>query len=248
MKNYKFIFYFLFKLNNYKLITPFCNKIYYQHNDYFLKNKLNYKFLKPRFFLKLNMYFNVFYNNNKFKNNYNFKLMSNENNIYFNKNFINFFYSLTFNKNNFIILDSDYSHIYPLYKFIFGISALQLKKNFFFLKPLYFTRKNWLYLFLKFCCDNKISLIFVSDYEYYVNFYKNILEFDCSVSAIIPYTYAHHFIDYPLYTPVINNLIKLLYTSAIIQIYFQSYNYINYYNKYIYLNFFTKYIDFLKSN
>lgn len=172
--------------------------------------------------------------------------MFNKNNIFLNKNFINFFYYLSFNKGNFIILDSEYSHIYPLYKFIYGLNTLQLYKNFFFLKPVYFTRKNWLYLFLKFCNDNNVNLIFISDYDYYVNFYKNIIEFDCSISAIVPYTYAHNFIDYPLYTPYINNLIKLLYTSALIQIYFQSYNYFNLYKKYLYLNYYTKCMKFIK--
>lgn len=172
--------------------------------------------------------------------------MYNINNYYLNKNFLNFFYYLTFNKGNFIVLDTDYSHIYPLYKFIYGLNTLQLYKNYFFLKPIYFTRKNWLYLFLKFCSDNNINLVFISDYDYYINFYKNIIEFDCSISAIVPYTYAHNFIDYPLYTPYINNLIKMLYTSVLIQIYFQSYNYFNFNKKYLYLNYFTKCINHFK--
>lgn len=236
----------MFNLNNYKIITPLYTKNFYKKNDYYIKNKFNHKFIKPLFYVKLNNYFNVFYKNIKFLDNYNSKLIFNKNNSYLNKNFLNFFYYLTFNKNNFIILDSDYSHIYPLYKYIHGLNTLQLYKNYFFLKPIYFTRKNWLYLFIKFCLENKISLVFISDYEYFINFYKNITEFDCSVSAIVPYTYAYDFIDYPLYTPYINNLTKLLYTNTLVQIYFQSFNYYNFYKKSLYLHYFNKYINCFK--
>jgi len=111
-------------------------------NEFFIKNRPNNFFIKPKFFLKINSYFNVFYKTLKITNNYNFKLMYNINNYYLNKNFLNFFYYLTFNKGNFIVLDTDYSHIYPLYKFIYGLNTLQLYKNYFFLKPIYFTRKN----------------------------------------------------------------------------------------------------------
>lgn len=142
LKNYKFIFYFLFNFNNHKLITPILSKNLYKNNDYFIKNKINNKFIKPKLYLKLNNYFNIFYKNIKFKDIYNYKLMFNKHNIYLNKNFINFFYSLVLNKNNFLILDSDYSSIYPLYKFIYGSNNLELYKNYFFLKPVYFTRKN----------------------------------------------------------------------------------------------------------
>lgn len=248
LKNYKFIFYFLFDLGKFKIITPFYNKNLNKNNDYYITNNIVNKFIKPKFYLKLNNCFNVFYKNIKIVDDYKSKLIFNKQNFFLNKNFINFFYSLTINKNNFIVLDSEYSHIYPLYKFIYGANTLQLYKNYFFLKPIYFTRKNWLYLFLKFCQDNKVSLIFISDYDYYVNFYKNILEFDCSISAIVPYTYAHTFIDYPLYTPYINNLIKLLYTSSLIQIYFQSYNYFNFHKKYLYMHFFIKYVNCINPN
>lgn len=89
--------------------------------------------------------------------------------------------------------------------------------------------------------------MFISDYDYYINFYKNILEFDCSISAIVPYSYAHNFIDYPLYTPYINTLIKLTYISALTQIFFQTYNYNNFYKKYLYLNYFTRFINYFNS-
>lgn len=129
-------------LNNFNLVKPFQNKHLTNYNNYNLKSNLKIKFIKPKFFLKLNSYFNVFYKNLKFINNYNSMLIFNKDNIFINKNFVNFFYSLLFKKKNFIILDSDYSHIYPLYKFIYGVNSLQLYKNFFFLKPIYFTRKN----------------------------------------------------------------------------------------------------------
>jgi hypothetical protein len=66
-------------------------------------------------------------------------------------------------------------------------------------------------------------------------------DFDCSISAITPYNYTDDFIDYPLYTPIINNLVKLVYFSVLSQIYFNSYNYINYFFKINYINYFFKY-------
>jgi hypothetical protein len=123
-------------------LKPDLKKIPYRNNEYYITNKIKNKFIKPKFLLKLNSYFNIFYKDAKVIDEYSFKLMFNKDNYFLNKSFLNFFYSLTFNRNNFIILDSDYSHIYPLYKFIYGLNTLQLYKNFFFLKPIYFTRKN----------------------------------------------------------------------------------------------------------
>lgn len=160
---------------------------------------------------------------------------------FFNKNFISFFFDFNLKKKNFLILDSGYSHIYPLYKYIFGLNTLSLYKNFFFLKPVFFTRKNWSYFFFKFCKYNKINLLFIADFDYFINFYKSLLEFDCSISAIVPYNYSDSFIDYPLYSNVINNLIKITYFSILSQIFFYSLNNINMYLKYIYLNSFYKY-------
>lgn len=162
---------------------------------------------------------------------------------YFNKNFISFFFNLNLQKKKFLILDNHYSYIYPLYKYIFGLNTLSLYKNFFFLKPVFFTRKNWSYFFLKFCKYNKINLLFISDFDYYSNFYKNLLEFDCSTSAIVPFNYSDSFIDYPLYTTYINILVKITYFSILSQIFFYSYNNINFFLKYQYFNNFYKYIN-----
>jgi hypothetical protein len=84
--------------------------------------------------------------------------------------------------------------------------------------------------------------LFVADYNYYSQFYKNIVEFDFGTSGIVPLRYANTFIDYPLYTPIINNLVKLSYSALLIQIYFQAYTYKNYQHKYNYLNKFYMYI------
>lgn len=74
-----------------------------------------------------------------------------------------------------------------------------------------------------------------------MNFYKSLIDFDCSVSAIVPFNYNDSFIDYPLYTNVINNLIKITYFSVLSQIFFYSYNNINIFYKFQYLNIFYKY-------
>lgn len=108
---------------------------------------------------------------------------------------------------------------------------------------MFFTRKNWSYFFLKFCKYNNINLLFISDFDYYINFYKSLLEFDCSVSAIVPYNYADSFVDYPLYTNIINNLIKITYFSVLSQIFFYSYNNTNFFLKFQYLNNFYKYLS-----
>lgn len=222
--------YFFLKKNNYSIKID-INKL--------SKNNSNV------FNIKLINYFNIFFT--YFSKNYFWSKFNNypNNNLHythiFNKNFISFFFSFNIKKNNFLILDSNYSHIFPLYKYIFGLNALILQKNFFFLKPIYFTQKTWSYFFLKFCEHNNINLLFISDFDYYVNFFRNISDFDCSVSAIIPYNYTDDFIDYPLYTPVINNLIKLIYFSVFSQIYFNSFNYVNFFFKRNYINLFFKY-------
>lgn len=243
LKNYEHIFYFLFYLYKFNFISPQLNKFLIIKNDYFIENNKNCTNVSPIFYKKFNTYFNSFYKRVDKKNYYSSYIHTNKDIYNFNKNFINFFYSLTFNKNKFIILDTDYSYIYPLYKFIYGINTLQLQKYFFFIKPIYFTRKSWSYLFLKFCYKNNVSLIFIADFNYFVSFYKNIIEFDCSVSAIVPYTYVDYFIDYPLYTIYTNNIIKLVYISSLSQIFFQSYNIFNFYKKQIHLNFFKKVLD-----
>lgn len=85
--------------------------------------------------------------------------------------------------------------------------------------------------------------MFISDFDYYVNFYKSLLDFDCSVSAIVPFNYSDSFIDYPLYSSVINSLTKIAYFSVLSQIFFYSYNNNNIFLKYQYLNTFYKYTN-----
>lgn len=75
-----------------------------------------------------------------------------------------------------------------------------------------------------------------------------MLEFDCSIAALVPYTYCDYFIDYPLYVPNSNPLVKLVYTSYVSHLYFQSYTYFNYINKYKYIHKFFKYMNFIKIN
>ena len=90
--------------------------------------------------------------------------------------------------------------------------------------------------------------MFIADYDYFAQFYKNIIEFDSSTSAIVPSNYSDTFVDYPLYTPFINDLIKLSYISLLTHIYFQSYNYLNYLAKFKYLNLFFKHVYFSTKN
>lgn len=262
LKNYYYIFFYYFNSNFNNSLKNLdylnhtnCNSIYFLNKNtsnikqklifnFTCKNKnINIKFsnyfgnfLKKTYFFKnvKNMFFDIGYDHFYFKQ------------FYYNKNFINFFSSYVFRKNNFLLLDSDYSHIFPLYKFIFGSASLHMHKNFFFLKPIYFTRKSWSYFFIKFCEYNNINLLFIVDYDFYIKFYKNIIEFDCSVSALIPYSYCDYFVDYPLYTTTVNTLVKLAYSSYINHLYFQSYNYSNYINKYRYINSFFKLLNFFK--
>ena len=86
-------------------------------------------------------------------------------------------------------------------------------------------------------------MLFISDFDYYTNFYKSLLDFDCSISAIVPFNYNDSFIDYPLYCGVINSLVKITYFSILSQIFFYSYNNINFYLNYQYLNNFYKYTN-----
>ena len=132
IKNYRFIFYFLFKLKNFEFLTPKLNNYLHDYSDFSVKNNLDNKYTRRNVLKKLNNYFIIFYKNTKFINHHSYQLVFNTNNVFINRNFINFFYSLTFNKTNFIMLDSDYSHIYPLYKFMYGVNTLQIYKNFFF--------------------------------------------------------------------------------------------------------------------
>lgn len=192
---------------------------------------------------------NFIFNFNK-KNQFN-KIYVNVNlysQYHFNKNFISFFFDFNLKKKNFLILDCSYLYVYPLYKYIFGVNILSFYKNFFFLKPIFFTRKSWSYFFFKFCSYNNIHLLFISDFDYYLNFYKFISDYDCSISAIVPYNYSDFFIDYPLYSSYINNLVKIVYISVLSQIFFYSFNKINLYLKYQYLNNFYKYITIKHTN
>lgn len=91
-------------------------------------------------------------------------------------------------------------------------------------------------------------MLFISDYNYYVNFYNSLIEFDCSISAIVPYNYSDSFIDYPLYSNVINSLIKIIYFSVLSQIYFYSFNNFNIFLKYQYLNNFYKHLKINLNN
>jgi hypothetical protein len=237
----------MFNFTRFNILTINTGDSFYLNKNIFnIKNNLNTLFIKKQktFNIKISKYFIFFV-----KNNYKDRLLFINNNantfrnahFNFNKNFINLFSNLTLKKNNFLILDNTYSHIFPLYKFIFGLSSLYAYKSFFFLKPIYFTQKSWSYFFLKFCYFNNISLLFIADYDYYISFYKNIIEFDYSVSAIVPSTYSDSFVDYPLYAPFINTVVKLSYISLLTTLYFQSFNHINYYYKYNYINYFFKY-------
>ena len=156
--------------------------------------------------------------------------------------FFNFFYNYCFNKNNFIVLDNDYSSIYPIYRSIYGYNFLSLYKTFFFIEPKYFILKNWLFFLFQFCKFNKINLIFIFEYNYYINFYKNIAESNMSVSAIVPHSYIDDYIDYPLYSFNINILTKILYSSYILYIYTTAFNYKNFINQYKYILYFYKYL------
>lgn len=233
-------------MSNFKIKNLFfCNKTI--DNDYILYNNYKSIFLKKKHFynLKLSIYLNnyLFF----FKlNNFNQNIYFNTNLyriFYFNKNFVSFFFEFNFYKKNFLILDVNYSYIYPLYKYIYGKNTLSLYKNYFFFKPIFFTQKSWSYFFLKFCYFNNIKLLFISDFDYFSNFYKNFLSFDCSTSAIISFNYKNDFIDYPLYTNNLNNLVKLVYFSVISQIFFFSYNNLNNFYKYKYLNIFYKFYN-----
>lgn len=264
MKNNKFFYYNIYLIKYYYYVYYY---LYYQLNlngenfinDYHFFKRVSFKInteLENNFNkthktvnFKLSNFFVTFLKNtlNSKENRYFFSNYNhNIRNFYFNSNsnFINFFLNFTLKKNNFLILDNDYSHIFPLYKFIHGKNTLDFYKTFFFLKPIFFTRKSWAYFFLKFCYKNNIKLLFVIDYVYFFKFYKNIVECDCSISAVVPISSFDGYIDYPLYTFNINNMIKLMYVSLITSIYFYSYNYNNYLKKYNYMNYFLKLINF----
>lgn len=130
--------------------------------------------------------------------------------------------------------------MYPLYSVFYGNYQLYLYKEFFFLNPINFTFKNWTYFFYKFLRKNKINLLFVLDYKYFINFYKNIKETDVSVSAIVPYHNIDDYIDYPFYFYNCDIFIKLMCCSYVYSIYNYSYNYNMMYNQYKYLlNFYS---------
>jgi hypothetical protein len=86
--------------------------------------------------------------------------------------------------------------------------------------------------------------MFVFDYDYYINFYKNIKEVDLSVSAIIPFSYIDDYIDYPLYTYNLDVFVKLIYSSYIFQLYSLAFNSNNLYNQYKYIQLFYKFYVF----
>jgi hypothetical protein len=213
-------------------------------NNFTITNGIKLKFIS----YKLSRYFLSIYTlsskSNFFKNLSHKHIVDNSPNFYFfNKNFIDFFYYYCYTKNNFIILNDDYTSIYPLYKQIYGNNFLHIYKNFLFFKPINFTFKSWLYFFSKFCKNNKINLMFVFDYDYYINFYKNISEVDLSVSAIVPYSYINDYIDYPLYSYSLDIFTKLIYSSCILQIYSLSYNSLNMINQYKYIQVFYKFCN-----
>lgn len=251
--NFYFSFFFL---KDFNLLCYFLPKFY---------NNKNYLYLQKKNFNYFNNY-EVFFKKDKkiilFKLNYNFfniykQLLSNNLtkkkflshrmlNIWninsYNIRFINFFYDYCFNKKNFLILNDDYSIIHPVYKHLYGANNLYLYKNFFFLKTVNFTFKSWIYFFYKFCKKNNIGVLFIFDYFYYLNFYKNIISSDLSLISIIPYSTSFCFVDYPLFTFEVNILSKLLYLSHIMQIYSISYNNLNFYNKYKYIKLFYSFL------
>jgi hypothetical protein len=254
LKNFNdlYFFYNFYNKINFNLLasvpikTKFLNKnliifqINFNKNNFKKKQIINYKL--NRYFLSFYTYSS--YNNHNIKKNWH-NIIYNLPLIYtFNNSFINFFYNYCFKKKNFIILNDDYHAIYPLYKFMFGINFLHIYKNFFFLKPINFTFKNWLYFFSKFCKYNNVCLMFVFDYDYYINFYKNIKEVDLSVSAIVPFSYIDDYIDYPLYSYDVDVFVKLIYSSYIFQIYSLAYNSYNLYNQYKYIQIFYKFYFF----
>lgn len=140
-------------------------------------------------------------------------------------------------------MDDDYYSFYPLYKHIYGYNNLTLYKSFFFIEPKNFILKNWLFFFIKFCRFNKINLLFIPDYSFYINFYKNILVSDIAVAALIPHTYISDYIDYPIFIYTFNVFIKTIYSSHILYIYSLSFNYSNLLNQYKYIKHFIKYIS-----
>ena len=235
-----------FYINNIFLLNVF-NK---NNNNFFLLSKTNnLNLLKTNNFKQINfklssILFSSFKNDSVsffFKKKFNNNTLSNFLFLKQNFYFFNFFYNYCLYKNNFIILDSNYSSLYPLYKHLYGYNHLSLYKSFFFIEPKNFVLKNWFFFFLKFCNFNKINLLFIFDYDYYVNFYKNINNSELSVSAIVPYSYIDNYIDYPLYSFNINIITKMLYSSYILYIYSISYNYINFLNQYKYVLFFKKF-------
>lgn len=184
------------------------------------QNFINFFFLKKS--QKLNIInFNFFYKNNQ--------------------SFFNFFYNYCLNKNNFIILDNNYNSLYPVYKHLYGYNFLYLYKSFFFVDSKNFILKNWLFFFLKFCKFNKINLLFVFDYDYYINFYKNLSDSNICTSALIPYSYTYDYIDYPLFSFNITIYTKMLYSSYILYIYTLSFNFNKFIFQYKYILFFSKF-------
>lgn len=233
-----------FFINNFKIDNNL------QKKELILKKKFNSDFLFNKFiFYKINIYLISILKNNSNNNLFKYKNTNTLVNLFFQNffyinNFTNFFYNYSLNKNNFIILNNDYFLIYPLYKFLFGEKFINIYKEFLFVKPVNFTFKNWVYFLKKFFKAHKINLIFLFDYNHYINFYKNIKELDVCVAAIINYNNSSELVDYSFYSYSCDLYTKITYYTYLYSIYNVFLNYKIFYYQYKYINIFYNFSKF----
>lgn len=260
---YLYIFNFFFNYGNFFFINSF-NSIFFflslknnkpvfflikQNSSILNNNKLD-SLTKNIFFLKFYKLFLISDINNINNESYNFLNYKNKNIFIFDykfykfyKFFTNFIFNLFSLNFNLLILDSSYKHNFFFYSNLFQLKDIINFKSFFFPKPIFFTKKNWIFFFNVFCKSFNISVFFINDFLYFFNYLEELSELNMPTISVIPLNKTPLLIDYYIFFKNYNyNFIKFISLFFINNIFTINLNfkYINYRLKYllIFYNFF----------
>lgn len=208
--------------------------------DFTLKNNLLLKYVK--YFNKLVFYRNINIKNNQlnYYNTFNKKnsyYLNNYNNFYFKK-FINLLFFLNSSGYNFLVLDKSYKNVLPLYNYIFNFKNLLLYKKYFFIDTKFFTYNNWHTYYSAFLQKFNIVFLIIFDFFHFNKFFKILKNINLPISSLLPINNFNSFIDYPIYTSLVNKFEKFVFYSIITQTVLISFNYKSYDFKIKYLKLF----------
>ena len=229
-KNFNLLFFFYFKPIFFYKKSDTLKKVFYNN----INKKIILNFLNYFIFYNLHKgFFGKILNLNKFR--------TNQYNFYYNsfKKITNVIYNLYILKKNFLLFDNHYSDIYSLYYNMYTYKSMMQYSHYFFINSYYFTHKNWLYFYKQFCIDNNVLLIFIFNYNEYVNYMSDFKAINILTSALVLERYDGFWVDYPFYCSSYK-LSKFLILVLFKNLFFIYVNYNSYNNKLLFLNLLSK--------